>query len=101
MNKILKITSGIIFTVCIFFLIFVFMWIKYPKIFMFQPDNAEITYKCFGFTNKIGVPGGRPKYFCIGIKYDKKCFDIKYEIPDLKRPTGILPIIEKKEVECR
>jgi len=101
MNKILKFFSGIIFVVCIFFSIFLFMWIKYPKIFMFQPDNAEIVYKCFGFTKKLSVVGGSAQYFCIGIKYNKKCFDIKYGDYNTSLPTLPRPIMEKVEINCK
>jgi len=104
-----KIFIAVLFIILFILFAFLFFWFKYPEYFSLSKFNyekihnlvgteegTEIDYKCLGFKHALIAPGATTKYSCFGIRYDKRCFYIKYE----PARYDFLKILEKKEISC-
>ena len=74
----------------------------YPRLRVEQQSGSTgsaITYDCFGFKMLPPIPaGGMDSYRCLGFRYNKKCYEVKYG--PMKTPP-FPNILEEIEVGCR
>ena len=94
-------------TVVVAFVIFILILIlpKYSKYLRLSEGKyingtyVEIEYKCFGYVHiDKSVMGGVFPSYCLGVKYDKKCFNIEYGKETVM--NGIPSIAKKTPVSC-